>query len=55
MGKEGPDLMRFKSDVESIVFNNYFPPTNIFEGMVYGDGDQRHFKVCQKCPPLLDG
>ena len=49
-----PELITFKTEVESIVFNNYFPPSNVFEGMTFGGGDMREFKVCKKCPPLLE-
>ena len=49
-----PEMMTFKSEVESIVFNNYLPPTNVFEGMTFGSGDMREFKNCKKCPPLLE-
>jgi hypothetical protein len=34
-------MMNFKTDVESIMFHNYFVPNNIFEGRSFGGGDPR--------------
>ena len=47
-------MMNFKTDVESIMFHNYFVPNNIFEGRSFGGGDPRQFKVCKKCPPVKE-
>jgi hypothetical protein len=39
-------MIKFGSEVQSIVFNNYFAPNNVFEGMSLGGEDQRQFKIC---------
>jgi hypothetical protein len=47
-------MMNFKTDVESIIFHNYFVPNNIFEGRSFGGGDPRQFKACKKCPTVKE-
>jgi len=37
-------MVKFTNDVESIVYQNYFLPNNIFEGMSFGGGDPREFR-----------
>jgi hypothetical protein len=34
-------MVRFKTEAESIIYNNYFTPNNVFEGMSFGGGDPR--------------
>ncbi len=41
------DRMIYASEVESLVFQNYFMPQNLFDKY---ENEKKHLKQCHKCP-----